>query len=92
MYSPFFNFTLFLNFVFLFLKTVGPRVFARYIREFALFDVCSSKEKCLSATCASKANVVCRDVDIFRNKIAFLMIFYIGSFFLLTYELFFLAA
>jgi hypothetical protein len=30
-----------------------------------LFNVCSSSKNCPSARCASAANVVCRDVDIF---------------------------
>jgi hypothetical protein len=37
----------------------------RYIGDFALFNVCSSSKNCPSARCASAANVVCRDVDVF---------------------------
>jgi hypothetical protein len=46
------------------LEIVGLRVPARY-RDFALFNVCSSSKNCPSARCASAANVVCRDVDVF---------------------------
>jgi hypothetical protein len=48
------------------LEIVGLRVPARYIRDFALFNVCSSNKNCPSARCASAANVVCQDVDVFR--------------------------
>jgi hypothetical protein len=51
-----------------FLEIVGLRVSARYIRDFALFSVCSSCRNCLSTRCASAANVVCRDVDVFGAK------------------------
>jgi hypothetical protein len=34
------------------------------ILDFALFNVCSCKN-CPSARCASAANVVCRDADVF---------------------------
>jgi hypothetical protein len=47
------------------LEIVGLRVPARYIRDFTLFIVCSSCNNCPSARCASAANVVCRDVDVF---------------------------
>jgi hypothetical protein len=47
------------------LETVGLLVPARYIRDFALFSVCSSCINCPSAKCASAANVVCRGVDVF---------------------------
>jgi hypothetical protein len=47
------------------LEIVGLRVPTRYIRGFALFSVCSSSKNCPSARCASAANVVCRDVDVF---------------------------
>jgi hypothetical protein len=43
------------------LEIVGLRVPARYIRDFALFNVCFSCKNCPSARCASAANVVCRD-------------------------------
>jgi hypothetical protein len=35
------------------------------ISDFAWFNVCSSSKNCPSARCASAANVVCRDVDVF---------------------------
>jgi hypothetical protein len=44
---------------------VGLRVPVRSIRDFAMFNVCSSSKNCPSARCASAANVVCRDVDVF---------------------------
>jgi hypothetical protein len=47
------------------LEIVGLRVPARYIRDFALFNVCSSSKTCPSARCASAADVVCKDVDVF---------------------------
>jgi hypothetical protein len=47
------------------LGIVGLRVPARYIRDFAMFNVCSSSKNCPSARCASAANVVCKDVDVF---------------------------
>jgi hypothetical protein len=50
------------------LEIVGLRVPARYIRDFALFNVCSSYKNCPSARCASAANVVCRDVDVFGAR------------------------
>jgi hypothetical protein len=31
-----------------------------------LFNVCSSSKNCPSARCMSAANVVCKDVDVFR--------------------------
>jgi hypothetical protein len=48
-----------------YLEIVGLRVPARYIRDFAMFNVCSSSKNCPSARCASAANVVCKDVDLF---------------------------
>jgi hypothetical protein len=33
-----------------------------------LFSVCSSCKNCPSARCASAANIVCKDVDIFGAK------------------------
>jgi hypothetical protein len=50
------------------LKIFGLPVSAWYIRHFAVFNVCSSCKNCPSARCASAANVVCRDVDIFGAK------------------------
>jgi hypothetical protein len=50
------------------LETVGLRVPVRYIRDFSMFSVCSSSKNCPFARCASAANVVCTDVDIFGTK------------------------
>jgi hypothetical protein len=50
------------------LEIVGLRVPARYIRDFALFSACTSCKNCPSARCASAANFVCRDVDVFEVK------------------------
>jgi hypothetical protein len=50
------------------LEISGLRVSARYIRDFALFNVCSSSKSCPSARCASAANIVCSDVDVFGAK------------------------
>jgi hypothetical protein len=58
------------------LEIVGLRVPVRYIREFALFNVCSSSKNCPSARCASAANVVCRDVDVFGAGNVHLNYFY----------------
>jgi hypothetical protein len=58
------------------LEIVGLRVPARYIRDFALFNVCSSCKNCSSAGCASAANVVCRDVDVFGARNVLLNRFY----------------
>jgi hypothetical protein len=41
---------------------------ARYIRDFALFNVCSPFKNCSSARRASAANVVCKDVDVFGAR------------------------
>jgi hypothetical protein len=38
------------------------------ISDFPLFYVCSAIKKCSSARCASSANVVCRDFDIFTTQ------------------------
>jgi hypothetical protein len=50
------------------LEIVGLRVPARYVRDFTLFCVSSSSRYCPSARCASAANAVCRDIDIFGAK------------------------
>jgi hypothetical protein len=47
------------------LEVAGLRVPARYIRDFDLFDVCFSSKNCPFARCASAANAVCRNVDVF---------------------------
>jgi hypothetical protein len=48
-------------------ETVGLRVPTRHLRDFPLFYVCPTIKSCPSARCASAANVVCRDFDVFRN-------------------------
>jgi hypothetical protein len=50
------------------LEIVGLRVPVRYIRDFPMFSVSSASKNCPSARCASAADVVCRDVDVFRPK------------------------
>jgi hypothetical protein len=50
------------------LEIVGLRVPARYIRDFALFSVCFACKICPSAGCASAANFVCKDVDVFGAR------------------------
>jgi hypothetical protein len=50
------------------LEIVGLRVPARYIRDFSLFNVCPSCKNCPSAGCASAADVVCKDVDVFGAR------------------------
>jgi hypothetical protein len=50
------------------LEIVGLRVSVRYIRDFPMYSVCSVSNICPSARCASAADVVCRDVDVFGPK------------------------
>jgi hypothetical protein len=50
------------------LEIVGLRVPARYITDFASFIVCSSRKNCPSARCASAADVVCRDGEVFEAQ------------------------
>jgi hypothetical protein len=50
------------------LEIVGLRVPTRYIRDFALFNVCSSCKNCPFVGCVSAANVVCRDADVLGAK------------------------
>jgi hypothetical protein len=50
------------------LEIVGLRVPVRYIREFVLFNVCPLCKNCPSARCASAANIVSRDIDVFGTK------------------------
>jgi hypothetical protein len=50
------------------LEIVGLRVPVRYIRDFPMFSVSSVSKNCPSSRCASAANVVCRDVDVFGPK------------------------
>jgi hypothetical protein len=51
------------------LKAVGLRLLTRYLRDFSMFNFSPSIKNCLSARCASAANVVCRDFDVFKTKI-----------------------
>jgi hypothetical protein len=50
------------------LEILGLRVPVRHIRDFPMFNVSSTSKNCPSARCASAANVVCRDVDVFGQK------------------------
>jgi hypothetical protein len=50
------------------LEVVGLRVPDRYMRDFALFNVSSSCKNRPFPRCASAANVVRRDVDVFEAK------------------------
>jgi hypothetical protein len=49
------------------LEIAGLRVPARYIRDFAMFSVCSSSRSCPPG-CASAANVVSGNVGIFGTN------------------------
>jgi hypothetical protein len=49
------------------LETVGLRVPTRHLRDFPLFYICPTIKNCPSARCASAANIVCRDFDVFGN-------------------------
>jgi hypothetical protein len=49
------------------LEIAGLPVPARHIR-LCMFNVCSSCKNCPSSRCASAANVVCRDADIFGAR------------------------
>jgi hypothetical protein len=60
------------------LDTAGLRVLSRYIRDFSMFNVCSSSKNCPFARCASAAKVVCRDIDIFGAKTLSLIYIYIS--------------
>jgi hypothetical protein len=62
-----FKFTLVLNSVFLFWKLLLFE-FLLGSSETAFFSVCSSSKNCPSARCASAANVVCRNVDVFGAR------------------------
>jgi hypothetical protein len=50
------------------LETVGLWVPPRYIREFSVLSVRSFSTNFPSPRCASAANAVCRDVNVFRTK------------------------
>jgi hypothetical protein len=49
------------------LETDGLRGPTRHLRDFPLFYVCPTIKNCPSARCASAANVVCRDFDVFTR-------------------------
>jgi hypothetical protein len=51
------------------LEAVGLQVPTRYLRDFSMFNLSPSLKNCPSARCASAANVVCRDFDIFKTNI-----------------------
>jgi hypothetical protein len=57
------------------LETVGFRVPTRFLRDFSMFNFDPSIKNCPSARCASAANVVCRDFDVFKTRIVY-FIFY----------------
>jgi hypothetical protein len=61
----------FQNLPFCFGNCWSPRSCSVYQR-FCIFNVCSSCKNCPSARCASAANVVCRDVDVFGARNIFL--------------------
>jgi hypothetical protein len=52
-----------------FLEAVGLRVPTQYLRDFSMFSFSPSLKNCPSARCASAANVVCRDFDVFKTNI-----------------------
>jgi hypothetical protein len=51
------------------LEAVGLRVPTRNLRDFSMFNFSTSLKNCPSARCASAANVVCRDFDVFKTNI-----------------------
>jgi hypothetical protein len=52
------------------LEAVGLRVPTWYLRDFSMFNFSPSIKNCPSARCASAANVVCRDFDVYKTNIA----------------------
>jgi hypothetical protein len=50
------------------LEAVGLRVPTRYLRDFSMFNFSPSLKNCPSARCASAANVLCRDFDVFKTN------------------------
>jgi hypothetical protein len=54
------------------LEAVGLRVPTRYLRDFSMFNFSPSVKNFPPARCASAANVVCRDFDVFKTKIVLL--------------------
>jgi hypothetical protein len=51
------------------MEAVGLRVPTRYLRDFSMLNFSPSFKNCPSARCASAANVVCRDFDVFKTNI-----------------------
>jgi hypothetical protein len=70
MHCSLFKFAAALNSALLFWKLlVYSRCSCSVYQRLSLFNVCSSCENCPSATYASAANAVRKDVDLFVNKI-----------------------
>jgi hypothetical protein len=51
------------------LEAVGIRVPVRNSRDFPLFIAVFSHKICLYARCASAANTICKDIDIFKKQV-----------------------
>jgi uncharacterized membrane protein len=68
MHSSLIIFTLVLNSALLFFEIVGFQLPGWCIRDFALFNIFSSRKNCPSARCASVVYVVGREVDVFGAK------------------------
>jgi hypothetical protein len=51
------------------MNIIGLRVPTRNLRDFSLFRVRSSYTNCPSARCATAANSVCYQLDVFRRQI-----------------------
>jgi hypothetical protein len=66
------------------LETGDLRDPTNYIRDIALFFVCSTSKWCPSARSASVANVVCKEIDI-CGSISVLIVFHNRIFFILMY-------
>jgi hypothetical protein len=50
------------------LETVALRIYARYLKEYSIMNVCSSNKNCPSAACTLGVDVVCRDIDVCGTK------------------------
>jgi hypothetical protein len=48
---------------------IGLRVPTRNLRDFSLFHVSSFYKDCPSGRCATAANSICKQVDVFRRQI-----------------------
>jgi hypothetical protein len=48
---------------------IGLRVPTRNLRDFLLFQISSSYKKCPSGRCATAANSICNQLDVFRRQI-----------------------